>query len=327
MKVSEIDGCDNCPLLEESICPGGMTSGAGGIPIEPPCVSWNDDDDIDDIIQRHYDAEAYYEDLEKQMYKKNRLKEEKAAKSAFVRSWSRSASREVKRLKSLITKTESAKRTLENLSSSFSIVNEMLGYSEGKSTHGEFERSQERKVKEAISPYDKRLIELNEELKVAEEKLALKRKEAREQMNYKRAGLRRKPEWRVSKGQFWYENVLDYMSVKTEDYLEECQKVLSKEGYTRQDSIQVFVEDSGLWYLHSYNGINWEALGYVDLTEKKITDKEFKLFINSLLKDIVVSFKVIVMPSHMEKFSFFGDYPACYKTLSVFKEAWIKKHS
>ena len=45
MKAKDIDDCDNCPL-RKSDCNGGMTSGGGGNPIEPPCTSWNDETEI-----------------------------------------------------------------------------------------------------------------------------------------------------------------------------------------------------------------------------------------------------------------------------------------
>lgn len=44
-KASEIEECEDCPLLGND-CPGGWTSGAGGTPIEPPCCSWNGDEEI-----------------------------------------------------------------------------------------------------------------------------------------------------------------------------------------------------------------------------------------------------------------------------------------
>ena len=41
----DITDCDECPLYEND-CPGGWASGAGGVPIEPPCCSWNDDTEV-----------------------------------------------------------------------------------------------------------------------------------------------------------------------------------------------------------------------------------------------------------------------------------------
>lgn len=43
--AKDIDDCSKCPLYE-SECPGGWTSDGSGNPIEPPCTSWNDDDEI-----------------------------------------------------------------------------------------------------------------------------------------------------------------------------------------------------------------------------------------------------------------------------------------
>lgn len=44
-KASEIEDCEGCPLYGVD-CKGGWTSGAGGQPIEPPCCSWNGDEEI-----------------------------------------------------------------------------------------------------------------------------------------------------------------------------------------------------------------------------------------------------------------------------------------
>jgi len=41
----DIDDCSVCPLYEKD-CPGGWTSSPSGNPIEPPCTSWNGDEEI-----------------------------------------------------------------------------------------------------------------------------------------------------------------------------------------------------------------------------------------------------------------------------------------
>lgn len=41
----DIDDCSVCPLYKKD-CPGGWTSSGGGTPIEPPCSSWNGDEEI-----------------------------------------------------------------------------------------------------------------------------------------------------------------------------------------------------------------------------------------------------------------------------------------
>ena len=45
VKAEDIEECDSCPLFGND-CPGGWTSGGGGVPIEPPCASWNGDEEI-----------------------------------------------------------------------------------------------------------------------------------------------------------------------------------------------------------------------------------------------------------------------------------------
>lgn len=41
--AKDIDGCETCPLYQKD-CGGVWTSNGNGTPIEPPCVSWDDDD-------------------------------------------------------------------------------------------------------------------------------------------------------------------------------------------------------------------------------------------------------------------------------------------
>lgn len=43
--AKDIDDCSVCPLYKKD-CKGGWTSGGGGEPIEPPCCSWNKNDEI-----------------------------------------------------------------------------------------------------------------------------------------------------------------------------------------------------------------------------------------------------------------------------------------
>ena len=57
--AKDIDDCSNCPLYKND-CSGGWTSGGGGIPIEPPCTSWNENDKI---YEGMYDYEPSEGDL------------------------------------------------------------------------------------------------------------------------------------------------------------------------------------------------------------------------------------------------------------------------
>lgn len=51
--ASEIEDCDDCPLYKMD-CPGGWTGGPNG-PIEPPCCSWNGDEEIYEGMYRERD--------------------------------------------------------------------------------------------------------------------------------------------------------------------------------------------------------------------------------------------------------------------------------
>ena len=53
MKYKDLEYCDDCPLYKD-LCPGGWTSSPSGSshPIEPPCIKWNDEDDMDEIYNK-----------------------------------------------------------------------------------------------------------------------------------------------------------------------------------------------------------------------------------------------------------------------------------
>jgi len=61
MKASEINDCEICPLNNTDYCRG-VVSSPGGMPIEPPCTSWNPDDEIDigDYEADRIAMEEYY---------------------------------------------------------------------------------------------------------------------------------------------------------------------------------------------------------------------------------------------------------------------------
>ncbi len=132
--------------------------------------------------------------------------------------------------------------------------------------------------------------------------------------------MRRKPNWVDCEGEFWYDSVVDFVSVKTEELMEGCQEILKECGYFPYKSVQVFVKLIGFYNLYSYDGKEWENLGYLDNNPK--TDVEFKRFIASLLNDLCEDANVIVLPSLLEGYSFFKDYPACYRSCSGFARAW-----
>lgn len=70
----DIDDCSVCPLYEKD-CPGGWTSSGSGTPIEPPCTSWNGDEEIyEGMYDRDYRDYEYAE----VSYKEKQAREQKA---------------------------------------------------------------------------------------------------------------------------------------------------------------------------------------------------------------------------------------------------------
>jgi len=53
MKARDIEDCDNCPLRKKD-CKGGWTSDGTGSPAEPPCTSWNDEDEVYEGMYDNY---------------------------------------------------------------------------------------------------------------------------------------------------------------------------------------------------------------------------------------------------------------------------------
>lgn len=51
--AKNITDCSECPLYKND-CLGGWVGGPGGVPIEPPCCSWDDDTEV-------YEGMYYYE--------------------------------------------------------------------------------------------------------------------------------------------------------------------------------------------------------------------------------------------------------------------------
>ena len=77
MKLYEIEDCDECPLKDEGLCPGGWTSGADGTPIEPPCAGWDGEEDVEDYISSVYASIAAREEYEDCLWKGEQEKQRK----------------------------------------------------------------------------------------------------------------------------------------------------------------------------------------------------------------------------------------------------------
>lgn len=110
MKLSEIDDCSICPLPGEGLCPGGMVC-YGGEPIEPPCTSWDGDEDVEDYIESVHasilEREEYEDRLREEREKKKRKNEIAKRKRQYLNIYCYSEKHDVKSLKKQIKSYES----------------------------------------------------------------------------------------------------------------------------------------------------------------------------------------------------------------------------
>lgn len=177
MILSEIEDCSECPIKDEGICPGGWTSGAGGQPIEPPCTSWDADEEVEDYIQGYYariQAREEYEDrLWKEQQEKKRKNEIARQKRQYIKLYCISERCEVKRLKKELASYEKAASLASSFVSTFNITNEIFGYAERKTVNPQITT---------------RINELKEQLEIAQRKLKEKQKEGRNTEKYKSIG-------------------------------------------------------------------------------------------------------------------------------------------
>lgn len=174
MKLSEIEDCSECPIKDEGICPGGWTSGVGGQPIEPPCASWDADEEVEDYIQGYYariQAREEYEDrLWKEQQEKKHKNEIARQKRQYIKLYCISERCEVKRLKKELASYEKAASLADSFATAFNITNKIFGYDERK----------------VVNPQiTTKINELKEQLKIAQRKLKEKQKEGRNTEKYK----------------------------------------------------------------------------------------------------------------------------------------------
>lgn len=60
--AKDVQDCESCPLYKHD-CIGGWTSDGNGNPVEPPCTSWNDDDEVYEGMY----ADSVYEPSEQEL--------------------------------------------------------------------------------------------------------------------------------------------------------------------------------------------------------------------------------------------------------------------
>lgn len=173
MKASEIEDCENCPLLKEEICPGGMTSSPSGTPIEPPCCSFDDDTDLDQWIEDYYDGQKRWEEYLDRKWEKEQEKKRKAEKAKKRRDYLKwycfDEKLEVKKARKRLAAHQAAVHFAESMAFAINTTNEMFQYSERVSVN---------------TNADEELTRLQNALTEAENRLKEKQKEGRKTEGY-----------------------------------------------------------------------------------------------------------------------------------------------
>lgn len=83
--ASDITECEECPLCGHD-CPGGWSSSGSGTPIEPPCCSWNGDEEIyEGMYDCDYRDYEYAETSYKEKQAREREEQEKRRKEDLRR--------------------------------------------------------------------------------------------------------------------------------------------------------------------------------------------------------------------------------------------------
>lgn len=166
-----VENCEVCPLANTRECAGGMVC-YGGSPIEPPCCSFEDDDDIGAYAygQEMYREQCVERDYQEMQAKKK--KQESAAKAAQTRREMQIyCSREISKLKTLekrLRSYESLLRMVRNLSVAVNIADDVYSRenTEGKA-----------KLANKTSETQRIITELKADIETAKARYAEKRKE------------------------------------------------------------------------------------------------------------------------------------------------------
>lgn len=107
---SELDRCDFCPIYRAGFCPGNDFSFVGGAPFEPPCCEFDDDMDMDAVVQEMRQRRARSQAAKAQLDAKEAARKERARKAAQtkaeVRDYCSVELAQVKRLRILLGKIQ-----------------------------------------------------------------------------------------------------------------------------------------------------------------------------------------------------------------------------
>lgn len=147
-EMKDIEDCSVCPLYEAELCTGGVISGYGGDPIEPPCCLFNDDTDLDEYVQESYKYEYFREKREDEQIKKEKEKAEKnkitQKKKRISKNYTLAENIQIKKIKKQIKYNEK----LISYAKAVSFTNTFFGYE--KKENLEKESSLEKENKELL---------------------------------------------------------------------------------------------------------------------------------------------------------------------------------
>jgi hypothetical protein len=160
MKATELsDLCpDGCPIYKDGICPGGMAC-YGGAPVEPPCVCFDDDTDVEEWISDYWDGVERYEAMEDKKIAKEKARIEKNKIKAARRRESRlevwHETAEIKRLRKEIAANNVIVSFAESMTFAFNATNEMFKYPERKSVNRASVNKKNEQLKTRIQELEK----------------------------------------------------------------------------------------------------------------------------------------------------------------------------
>lgn len=126
--------CDDCPLKQEDLCPGGWTASPGGTPIEPPCCSFDDDTDLEEWVNSAIDLQFRMEKAENKRLQQKSKRQEAAKKAAetrrAVRWYCRSEISNLTRAKNNLIAFQKSIDFARTFAEAFNTTNEMFRYPE-----------------------------------------------------------------------------------------------------------------------------------------------------------------------------------------------------
>lgn len=155
--------CEECPIRLAELCSYAMCR---EYDCDPPCEYADPVQDMYDFIKDKIEQELCIEQFQDNKIRKEKEKKEIAIKRAEtirqMKTYCFSEYKEVSKLKRAIKKLEKTISTTQCLAFALNVTNEMFGYEERKQVNPDLTISLEK---------------LKEDLKIAEEKYKLKRKE------------------------------------------------------------------------------------------------------------------------------------------------------